>query len=183
MLHKAIRISIILVIIAVTGLIFSYYFREIPKRTFSEINHFEDDKQKNWTTIFPEYISDMQYYSQPTSYKLTEKMEWGPSFSIPVREMGLKKSDQLDISVYIFCSDSIPPEVVVMTSLKSGQEQIYQQSANMRNFWIHPGWNNLILSLSLKDLPLSKKDLEFNTYIWNKGLRKIFIDDYEIRVR
>jgi hypothetical protein len=32
-------------------------------------------------------------------------------------------------------------------------------------------------------MPLSGSNLVFNTFLWNKGLSKIFIDDYEIAVK
>jgi len=183
MLHKGIIISIILVIIVVTGLIFRYYFVEIPKRSFSEINHFEDDKQKNWTTIFPEYISDMQYNSSPTSYKLTEKMEWGPAFSLPIQEMSINKSDWLDISINIYCADSKPPEVILLASLDSCKKEVFRNAAYLRNCWIKPGWNSLSLRFNLINLPQKQKNLVFKTHIWNKGLNNIFVDDYQISVK
>jgi hypothetical protein len=154
-----------------------------PARTFSELNNFDNEKKLNWSTIFPEYLSDMRYSSPHTSYKLTEKMEWGPGFSIPVKELLVKKSEWLDIYVNVYCADSLAPEVILVASLKSGEKQVYWNGSDLRNFWIKPGWNRLILSLSAIDLPLPGKNLVFTTYIWNKGLAKIFIDDYEIEVK
>ena len=110
-------------------------------------------------------------------------MEWGPAFTLPVKDLNLKKSDWIDIAVNIYCVDSIPPEVILVASLKSGQKQMYWNGADLRNFWLKPGWNRLILNLSIIDLPFIRKDQVFTTYIWNKGLRNIFIDDYEIAVK
>jgi hypothetical protein len=154
-----------------------------PVRHYSTVNKFDDEKQLYWSTIFPEYLSDMRYCSPHTSYKLTEKMEWGPGFTLPLNEMISNKTDWVDLSVSVYSEDSIAPDVVLVASLKSGTKQIYWNGADLPNFWIHPGWNRLILSLKLSDMPLSGRNLVFNTFLWNKGLSKIFIDDYEIAVK
>ena len=183
MFKPAFRILILTGIILISGLIISCRNGKIPGKTFSEINHFEDDKKANWTTIFPEYISDMQFNSPPTSYKMTEKMEWGPAFSLPLKEIVVNKSDRLEISVNIYSEDSIPPEVILISSLNSGQQEVYKNSANLLEFHYKSGWNRLTLTENLTAFPPGTEDLVFTTQVWNKGHRKIFIDDYEIAIR
>jgi hypothetical protein len=153
------------------------------KRNYSSLNNFDNEKQKNWSTIFPEYLSDLRYTSPYTSYKLTEKMEWGPGFTLPVKEFISNKTDWLDIAVNVYCVDSIAPEVLLVANLKSGQKQVYWNAASLKDFRIHPGWNKIILSLKISDLPLVRSKLVFNTFFWNKGLSKLFIDDYEVSVK
>jgi Dolichyl-phosphate-mannose-protein mannosyltransferase len=149
---------------------------------YASSNNFDNENQANWSTIFPEYLSDLRYTSAYTSYKLTEKMEWGPRLSLPVKDFISSKTDWLDISVNIYCSDSLPPDIVLVANLTAGNKQIYWNASDLRDFWIQPGWNKLYLSLKLSDLPLKRKNLVFNTFLWNKGLSNLFIDDYKISI-
>lgn len=58
---------------------------------FLENNSFDNENATNWSTIFPEYISDMHFTSPHEAYKMTEKMEWGPEFSIPATKLFMNK--------------------------------------------------------------------------------------------
>ena len=154
-----------------------------PLRHFTSLNNFDDDKKQNWSTIFPEYLSDKIYCSPFTSYKITNKMEWGPVFSLPVKELISCSTDWLDISVNVFSPDSLSPDVILVANLKSANNQVYWNGSDLRDYWIHPGWNKIFLSLKISDLPLKMDDLVFNTFLWNKGLAKLYIDDYEVAVK
>ena len=162
------------------------------KRGFGDNNKliahldFESKESDLWSSIDSLKITGSISLSGVNSYMIDSETEWGPSFCEDLNNIILNENDFIDVSVKVKSIDSLDG-VVLVTTLSVGDDNVYWGGVDFSNFTllnkIENEWVTIHSSVKLSDIDISYRDIKVKVYIWNKGKRNLFIDDFEVNLR
>lgn len=155
------------------------------KPIYSSILTFEREAE-NWSVERKHKIVDTLGYNSHSSYLFDSTSEYGPSFTIPLKEVINNHNNFIDISLYTLM-EQIPDDVLLCSSLESRGKNIDWRSTPFETFVTKEnykkGWVKVIHTIKLSDIYLKYPDIILKFGVWNRKKQKFYIDNFEIRVR
>jgi dolichyl-phosphate-mannose-protein mannosyltransferase len=146
------------------------------KPDYELLHDFESVKWGNDSLFF----NDSIFHSGKQSAFMNEKNEYGPTFTLPVKNIELRKGDTIKISLYIYPLKEQESAKLVFSMDENdkskvwlGREfRIYQTKINQ--------WQQVFLAY-IVDADLSGNEI-LKSYIWNDKKESFYLDDFKIRV-
>jgi hypothetical protein len=109
--------------------------------------------------------------------------EWAPGFSCDIDKMTSNKHNSILISLALYPLDTLK-DVEIVTSLESGSKQIAWGSTRVSEF-ITPGtmrqWVKAYHVIQLEESYSKYPNMKIKVYIWNRGRKKFYMDDFTVR--
>lgn len=127
---------------------------------------------------------DVSLVSSTSPYHLLDSItEYGKSFSVPLHEMAINWNNVVDIQVKVKRIDN-HKNLILVASINEEDKQIFWGGGNLNNYLPETDqWTWLYFSFKLPYVDIHKKNLIFNTYLWNNEKGNFLISDYQIQVR
>lgn len=145
---------------------------------FLSKNDFEvPDKSWNYAN---ELLTDSACYLGSYSAKLTDVVEYGPTYRVKVKDICSSVNDIINISTMAMFADENTDAELVVSFERDGKS--YDWSSNRFSFFLKEKnvWRKIYLSKRLPDA-ISLND-EIVIYVWNNAKKTIFIDDMQVKV-
>jgi len=150
------------------------------------IYHSEHNFEKHedgWDDIKPINTLPGISYKDDRVLRLDKTSEYSPGFHAELQNIIEKKTNIIFISVDALMPDTISNALLVCV-LKSEGKVIDWRANNFNDFINKPNKRlSVHLAVKLPDINLNYPDIEISTYIWNKNLEELFVDDFRIVVR
>lgn len=129
----------------------------------------------------PEWALDtLEVFSGKYSIKMSEALEFGPTFSTPAGDARVNEGSVLKARVMVKTNVESSKALLVMT-LEQWDSPIYSWVASSVSNYAVPGeWSPVFLNVPLKQLKSTRDTLKI--YLWNPGKEEIYIDDMKIEV-
>ncbi len=167
---------------------FLYFFSRTDSTNLSDVifttgNSFEDTVQvDNWKSIDINRRVDTSASDGKYSYLIDSKIEFGPAYTIPLKNLITNKNNIIDASVMIRpLKDNA--NIALVISLEENGISICWISACLKDYIFSiKKWYSLFYSLKLADVKTTK-NTELKIYIWNKDKTKFLVDDMKVQVR
>jgi hypothetical protein len=155
---------------------------KIDMHSFESKNNFEKPI-KYWSLPDTNFTHDTIHFSGKHAYKMDNKHEWGPVFSCKLGDMSWGKNDIITISLELFPLDTIK-DVSIVSSLELNGVTLEWSETEVSKFipdTLRKGWVKVYHSIKLQDITGNISDALLKVYIWNKGIRKFYMDDFEVK--
>ncbi len=120
------------------------------------------------------------------SYLIDEKQVWSPTYTNKLSKIINSRNNFIDVSVYIMPID-YPENVFLVSSLESKGKnvdwratpfELYTPNNAKRKEWV-----KIHHTIKLSDVYFKSNKIELKVYIWNKGGKRLIIDNFEIKTR
>jgi len=154
----------------------------VPIYSFESKNNFEGFV-KNWQEAGGEFLCDTVYYSPNHSYKMDSLHEWAPSFSYKLNDMSWGKNDIIEISLEIYPLETMTDVSIVSSIDDNGKTEDWRET-RVTNFipdTLKRHWVKVYHAIKLQDINLAKGNPTVKVYIWNKGRKKFYMDDFTVK--
>lgn len=164
-------------------LLSKHYDENMPALyTFQSVNDFEKNHD-NWDKADPTFITDSVYSSPHHSYKMDSLHEWGPVFSAPLASVAFNKNDIIEISLNVYPCEK-PDNVLLVSALelngKATEWRATPLSSSIPDNSVKT-WLKVYHTLKLQDLKTNQPGLLLKVYLWNKGKKNFYMDDFSVR--
>ncbi|HXB11429.1 MAG TPA: glycosyltransferase family 39 protein [Bacteroidia bacterium] len=150
---------------------------------FQFCNYFEDESLKLWSGLDPKMLNDSIHYSGLHSYKMDSLHEYGPKFSCKLKDMVINKNYLITASAEVYPLGPMDDVFIVFAIERQGKI-ICQSSSAVKEFimyGIKKKWVKVYHALELSDLDIDYPDVKVSIYIWNKGRKRFYLDDFEVK--
>ena len=149
--------------------------------------NFDSKISNKWSSIDQNNIIRDLNFNRNNCYKITNDIEWGPTFSMPLKKMIRNENNFIDISLKVKSKEDIN-EIILVGTLDSDLKNIYWSGCNTKDYIIDSSssseWIKVHLTIKLSDVKLNNNNnIIFKTFIWNKCRKNIIIDDYSVKIR
>jgi len=166
----------------------TYLFSKGMDRTEKVIDFldFESVISASWSAIDTSRVIQGEEPVRGNCYLLAGDAEWGPVFSVPLKDVIFNENNFIDISVEARSSGSLEG-VVLAASLESKSKTVYWGGTDFRE--LEPAdsasgrWQKFHHSVKMSDIDIKRDDLVLKVYIWNKDRRNLMIDNHKISLR
>lgn len=164
----------------------TYLFSKGSKQTDSAIDCLNFDKVTSewWSSIDSSRI--VADSSANRSYLMDSGIEWGPKFSVPLKEVINNENNYIDITIDAKTSGTFE-EIIIVATLESKGESIYWGGTDFSEFELPErdtsAWQRFHHSIKLSDIDLKSRDIMLNIFIWNKGQKEFRMDNFTISLR
>ncbi len=146
------------------------------KPIYEPTHDFENQRWKNDSLFF----NDSIFHSGKQSAFMIDANEYGPTFTLPVKDIELKKGDTIKISLWIYPLQEQQSAKLVLSIDGNDKSKVwtsrefktYQTKANQ--------WQQVFLGY-IVNADLSSDEI-LKSYIWNDKKESFFIDDFKFRV-
>jgi hypothetical protein len=165
----------------------TYLFSKRQNKTTKHISilDFDSPIANNWSSLENSKIIEGPSSNQ-NYYHLTKDTEWGPTFSIPLKNVVKNKTNFIDISVDAKSEDSLNGAVLV-ASLDSKGKNIYWAGTDFADLYSKDSKKTRMQhfhhSIKLSDIYLDHENVELKIFIWNKNKKDYFLDNFKIVLR
>ncbi len=152
---------------------------------FIEKLTFEHYKNKAWNSIDSINFNDAMSVSGNYCYCMDSTSEWGPSFSAKVTDIVKNENNFIDITVKAKTSENFD-DVILVASIESGKNNVHWGGTPFNTFIFNNAaekWFTIHHAIKLSDIYLNYPDVTLIVYIWNKGKKNFYIDDFTIKLR
>jgi len=150
---------------------------------FESVNNFEKPCIY-WSNADRSFITDTVSQSGKHAYRMDSLHEFAStSFNCDLDKMTTNPQNIILISVSVYPLETMK-DVVIAASFDSGGKNLYWGASPVSNFINpdeHDKWVKAYHTLQLPGTCLNYKDIKVNIYIWNKGRRNFYIDDFTVR--
>ena len=135
------------------------------------------------SAIFNESKRDTSYFiSPPYSYKMTGTDEWGPGFQIRYDQLVPENKDHVWLRVsinYLSEGDIKENETHLVITMPHGKYQLKYSASNFADKPHKDGeWNTYSFDY-MTPFPYHESD-HFDIYIWHRGNKNIWLDNFQI---
>jgi hypothetical protein len=154
----------------------------IDQYSFQSKNDFEKPT-KNWSDADTNFTHDTIHFSGKHSYKMDEHNAWAPAFSCKLNNMSWGKNDIIFVSLQVYPLDTLE-DVSIVSSLESGGNILEWNETKINKFipdTLRKKWVKVYHMLKMQDVHLDVPDLLIKVYIWNKGRKRFYMDDFTIK--
>jgi hypothetical protein len=150
---------------------------------FQSDNYFEQTPLKLWSSIDPKMLNDSIHYSGLHSYKMDSLQEYGPTFSCNLKDMIANKNYIITASAEVYPLGSMDDVFIIFTIERQGKTISWRGSAvkDYVMYGVKKKWVKAYHAIQLSDLDISYPDVKVKIYLWNKGRRKFYLDDFEVK--
>ncbi|MEP7169832.1 MAG: glycosyltransferase family 39 protein, partial [Bacteroidota bacterium] len=147
------------------------------KEPIYETTHdFENAKWENESLFF----SDSLFHSGKQSAFMTDNNEYGPTLSLPIKNLELKKGDILKISLWIYPMQEHQFAKLVLSIDENDKAKIWLgQNFNFYQTKVNQ-WQQVFLAYVI-NTDLSGEEI-LKSYVWNDKKESFFIDDFKLQV-
>lgn len=129
--------------------------------------------------------ADTIHFSEINPRFIDSLTEYSSTFSKSLFEIISNQYNLIDISVKFLVPEKYE-DIILVSSLENEQGCIYWDGASFDKYVTDEDigqWVTIHHSVKLSDIYLKHKNIEFKTYIWNKGKRNFTIKDFSILLR
>jgi len=128
---------------------------------------------------FHQWFALRTSYSGRNAVAFPSEMEYGPTFQKKKEEISKKGSlKSVTLKFNLNQSDTLK-DLISVVEIKDFDKLISWEGLVIKQTLQANQWNTVELHHSFPE-PISDNDLKVNIYIWNKGKRKFYIDDFRI---
>ncbi|MGM0649049.1 MAG: glycosyltransferase family 39 protein [Bacteroidota bacterium] len=165
----------------------SYLFSKKGKNKNAIISSlkFETTDKTSWNADTSKYTDSISYEGN-NSYFMDCETLWGPKYSEKLNKIINNKNNYIDISVKAKSTNGFD-DIILVASLTSNDSIIHWRGSNFNKFadykYYNGNWVTIHNSIKLSDATLNYDDLMFSTYIWNKGGKSFYMDNFRIKIR
>jgi hypothetical protein len=148
---------------------------ESTDMVLSDLN-FVETELLNWTNIneFKVVHNERHYYT------LDSTNEWSPTFKAKLKDIATHKSNVIRASVRVKPIDGISDMSLVAVIEENGETK-HWSNVEFSRFVEYPNdqWQVVHQGINLSDVSFGD-EATITFFVWNKGKRKILLDDFEI---
>ena len=144
-----------------------------------------DNASKYWAQADAKFICDTIHFSGGRSYIMDNAHPFAPDYNCKLGDMAWGKNDIIQVSVELYPLDTLK-EVFLVTSLESDGKQIEGSwhATEVKNFMadtLRKKWVKAYHAFKLQDADLRYPNLSLKVYIWNRGRRRFYMDDFTVK--
>ncbi|HWY98115.1 MAG TPA: hypothetical protein VNY36_03420, partial [Bacteroidia bacterium] len=152
--------------------------------SYESHNDFES-QSKYWAQADAKFICDSIHFSGTRSYKMDNEHPFAPDYTCKLADMAWGKNDIIQVSVELYPLDT-SKEVFLVTSLESDGKQIEGSwhATEAKNFMadtLRKKWIKAYHAFKLQDANLRYPNLSLKVYIWNRGRRQFYMDNFTVK--
>ncbi len=151
--------------------------------SFHSDNNFETTGIKYWDNGNQPPIVDSVSFSAAHSLKMDSTREYGPGFTCKLSDMISNKNDIITASV-MFYPVSPADNIFIVSTIESDGKQVDWRASDIGDYvmlGVREKWIKAFHTIKLSDINFNLSDAVVKIYIWNKGKRNFFIDDFDVR--
>jgi len=155
---------------------------DIHPYSFESKNDFENTT-KYWSQADTNFTHDTVHFLGKHAYKMDAKHDWAPAFSCKLADMSWGKNDIIDISLEVYPLDTLD-DVSIVSSLESNGNIISWSDTKISKFipdTLRKSWVMVHHSLKLQDIHNTEPEPLLKVYIWNKGRKRFYMDNFEVK--
>ncbi|MGP8216721.1 MAG: hypothetical protein ACLQQ4_14245 [Bacteroidia bacterium] len=167
------------------GCFFLFSKKPVPEGptlySFESLDDFEDSA-KYWSKADKAFLSDTIHFSGKHSYKLDEQHEWAPGFTCSLNDMSWGKNDVIKVSLELYPMDTLN-NVDIVSTLESNGKTIDWRSTPVNKFIADTArkqWVKVYHTIKLQDIDIHYPEVLLKVYIWNRGKKKFYMDDFSV---
>jgi len=128
---------------------------------------------------FNQWLALRTSFSERNAMVFKPEMEFGPKFQKTIRDIGKDGNiKSVSLKFDLNQADSVNDLVGVIQIIEN-DKQVFWEGLIIKQPINTNQWNTIELHHSFPEV-LENKDFKVNIYIWNKGKRKFYIDDFQI---
>ena len=150
--------------------------------TFISTDDFEGPKPL-WSANDIKSISDSVFLGGKHSYRMDSAHEWGPTYTGALSQMISNSHDFILISVDLFPQEFLK-NVFIVSALESEGKTIDWRAIPVTDFMVKGSdnsWQKAYYGVNLSDINLSHPNIISKIFIWNKGKKAFYMDNFKIR--
>jgi hypothetical protein len=133
----------------------------------------------NDTLDFRQWLALRTSFSGRNAMAFTPEMEFGPIFLKKIKDIDKEGSlKSVNLKFNINQADTIK-DLVSVVEIKDYDKQVSWEGLIIKQSLNANQWNSIELHHFFPE-PVKDNDFKVNIYIWNKGKRKFYIDDFQI---
>ena len=118
-----------------------------------------------------------------TSNVYLDSNEWSIGSEINITNEVEHRYDFVNVKTRVQIPDTTKEVLIVATAKLDGEEIFWTSASSGMAIQDEEGYYEINLTFDYNTISMQKIDgIQFNTFIWNKGLQKIVIKDFEIEV-
>jgi len=165
----------------------NYIFSSVPEYgkspyLFQSINDFEKPC-KYWGKSDASLLSNTVLIYRNHSYEMDSLHEWAPSFSCDLDTMTTNRNVIILVSVTLYPLESLK-DVLIVTSLKANDKEISWSATPVSEFIPDSAkcsWMKAYHAINLLSNYINYPGIKVQVYIWNKGRKNFYMDDFSVR--
>ena len=155
------------------------------KPNFISLMDFEKESS-NWSLGNKNNWVDTFSYQGKNSYYMDSTKEWSPSFTARLGDIIDNEHNFIDVSLRVLMVDQ-PEDVLLVSSLESRGKNIDWRATSFDTYISQETKNNEWIkihhTIKLSDIYLNHSNIIIKIEVWNKGKKKFFIDNFEVKTR
>ncbi|HXP49597.1 MAG TPA: hypothetical protein VN922_06580, partial [Bacteroidia bacterium] len=151
--------------------------------SFESLNNFEGPKEY-WAKTDTNQLCDTLYYSATHSCKMDWYHEWAPDFSCKLNNVSWNKNDVIEVSLEVYPLDTLT-DVKIVSVLESEGKTIEWRATPVNSFiadTIRRKWVKVYHTMKLQDMDINYPNMQLKVYMWNRGKKKFYMDDFSVKV-
>lgn len=151
--------------------------------SYQTTNTFENEVP-GWDKTDKAFLCDSIYFSPHHSYKMDSLHEWAPDFGTPLYNLITNKNDIIEVSLEVYPLEKLE-DVLLVTSLEMGGKTIEWRATPVTRFMpdtLRNKWVKAYHTLKLQDLKTNYPRMDLRVYLWNKGKKNFYMDDFSVKV-
>ncbi len=138
-----------------------------------------------WAQPDPKFICDTISFSKNHSYKMDNAHPFAPDYTCPLGNMAWGQNDVIQISVELYPLDTLK-QVFIVSALESDGKQIEGSwhATEVSSFipdTLRKNWVKTYHAFKLQDADLRHPNLNLKVYIWNKGRKQFYMDNFTVK--
>ncbi|MFC2114916.1 glycosyltransferase family 39 protein [Bacteroidota bacterium] len=141
-----------------------------------------DRTSEHWSAGIDSLYVDTTSLSNQSSYFMDAQHEFGPSFSMPLRNLVQHKNDLIDVSVSIRNVGPVNNSLLVL-SLKGKKELVAWTAGYFSDFDPATGEWYTVYHTFRPGNYFRDKNLELQVYVWNRDKKEFLQDDFKVKSR
>lgn len=154
---------------------------------FEAVNDFEKPCQYWGEADKANLITDTNHQIIKSSnhqiYRMDSTREWAPDFSCPLDKITADRSYRIIVSLELYPLETLN-DVLLVASFESGGKQIGWTATQANKFIADDTRKKWVKAYHLFQLPAefrNRTDIKVKVYIWNKGKKSFYMDNFTVR--
>ncbi len=150
---------------------------------FKSANNFEQTSMKRWISVDPKRLNDSIHCSGLHSFKMDSLQEYSPTFSCKLKDMITNRNYLLTASAEVYPLGPMDDVFIVFVIERQGKTICWSGSTikDFIMYGVKKKWVKAYHALQLSDFDIDYPDVDVKIYIWNKGRKKFYLDDFEVK--
>ncbi len=150
---------------------------------FTSGNNFEQAAPAHWNNGNPAPVTDSVHCSGGRSFRMDSTREFGPTFTCKLSDMITGKNNLITVSVEVYPLASMD-NVFIVSTIESNGKQVDWRASHVADYVMlgtKEKWVSAFHTIKLSDIYFAPENAVLKIYIWNKGKRNFFLDDFDVR--